>query len=273
MKKGFVLLEIMISIAISSMIGVIIFNSFSQINRAIKIADKIINFSSQETLIIQQLEHDLSGAFVPIIFENMQKNVEKETKTKSTPTKKTIIEETKTTTETKEVLFKKGFYSEKNDSNTSLLTFITSNPLKNNYDDNQIRIARVTYRLKKKKSDLFTLFRQETTELSLEKEEKNKNNYEMIDNIKSFSVTFTVIKKENDDKKADKKTTYETWSSNQTEKTNRSIPDYASISLIIYNQKTKQSKKISFRCNLLNNDLYADKKNNESKLIRKTPNE
>ena len=169
MKSGFILLEIIISIALGSFIGLALFATFFQVNKAYNMTDRIIAFDVRATVVQYQLERDLSGAFVPFVVES-EKTIT--TETKVTVTNKAGIKTTQKKeqeSKTQEKPLDKAFHIMMQDGVLSVFSFITSNPMYV-YGKQKPRIARVTYSLVPEKQKrgapkTYTLFRQESSDV------------------------------------------------------------------------------------------------------------
>lgn len=205
MKPGFMLIELIVATLVASMVAAILLAALGQSNRFQMIDDNLIDMSTRIAVISNQLEKDLMGAFIP-----MQAEEKKESFAKATEDKQAVKNE-QSTTESKETEQKsaqnvpakekpkpieKIFYSTQKNGQLDTLTFITNNPLVVYVGADvgvvKPKVARVQYTLKPEaeKKDSYALFRQESTELDLEKY-KNVTAYEVIGGIKKCMVTFT----------------------------------------------------------------------------------
>jgi len=220
MKPGFILLEIIVAVALGSLISLGIFASFFQINRAHTMTDKRIDMDFRSSLVAHQLARDIGGAFVPYML-----TVQKEktiTTTEITVTKNAKKETGKTVTkETDKILapLPNAFYATVHDGNTSLLSLVTSNPLQI-YGQIKPRVVRVIYRLVPERAGRgivsFKLLRQERTELSFKGTKEGYEStagtasttgtaspaqeHELIGGINHMSISFLVnpVKKKED---------------------------------------------------------------------------
>lgn len=167
-KQGFILVEVLISLVISSMLTGVLFLTISQISVGVRAVDNVMNVHTRALIAIRQLERDIAGA---------------------------MLVQGKIT---------KNFFSQEKDDNCHLLTFITNNPLQQWQGSvTTPRLVRVTYRLvtdkavSKNKDKRYTLTRQESTDLAFDAKQANDDTkkksraYEMIDGIASFKIIYT----------------------------------------------------------------------------------
>lgn len=167
-KQGFILVEVLIALVISSMLTGVLFLTISQISSGVRAVDTVMNVHTRALIALRQLERDITGAM--LLQEKITKN----------------------------------FFSQEKDDNCQLLTFITNNPLQQWQGSvGTPRVVRVTYRLvvdktvKKNKEKQYILTRQESTDLLFEPKTKTADDtkkkarvYEMIDGIASFKTFY-----------------------------------------------------------------------------------
>lgn len=178
-NPGFSLIEVLIALAIASIIGVALFTSITQMSRMSGRLDVIMHDDDRMAVIQHQLKKDLSGAFVPT--QAVEQPADKDKKNKKP--------------------LQKVFYSSLQEKNLNILTFITTNPLMS-YGNARPRVARVVYKLVAEKekgtAPFYTLYRQQGNDLDFEayKQENAKNRaYPVAEHIKSLSVEFSTPKK------------------------------------------------------------------------------
>ncbi|MFC1843131.1 type II secretion system protein J [Candidatus Dependentiae bacterium] len=210
-KSGYILLELLIASAISAFVLGALFTSFNQANMALQTMDTISSIDMRILLLNNQLEKDISGAFVP--FERKKQPLD--TTSKKTSTKDDKGKQKSSTDKAKsdkpkekfkDVPLKKGFLSKNKGENIELLTFITTNPIKAFANQKEgikakPRIARVKYtlvpekeRARGKQKRSFKLLRQEDFSIGFADFEKKKpRSYVLIKNIKKMSVLYTVV--------------------------------------------------------------------------------
>lgn len=175
LKKGFGLIELVIAMAISTVISVILFSSFWQIQRNIKKSDSIIELDRTIAVLQNQLEKDTAAIFIP--------------------------------EQSYEEKLERVFYSVNENDNVKEFTFITTNSLQV-YNSLTPKIVRVTYQLKENKvnKNSFVLYRRESNNL-VYGAEKDAVEYEIASDIKKLSLEFIskAAPKKEDDKEGSKK--------------------------------------------------------------------
>lgn len=185
MKKGFAPLEIMLGLAIMSLVGGTLTQVLFQLTSSLKKVSFIADTALQELVVQNLWEKEFAGALVPELIPIEQE--EKKQEQKKIPEKELKKEEQKE--QKKTVLPPKAFYYQNRAGNLELLTFITTNPLQV-YDTSKPRLVRVIYRLlpDKKRENLFVLHRQETPEIM------NEGVFENESTIKGFVVATGIQK-------------------------------------------------------------------------------
>lgn len=202
-KHGFTLIELMLGFGIGALMLMMLFQNFSMINKVVRRADNFVEIDFASAIIRNQLQNDLSGAFVP-----------------ATPPKTDAQDESKTgPTKTANATDKQDepFAAATKDGRFYSLTFITSNPLRvYPYEKDAVikpRIVRVEYTLEPQKEKnkekntekLFTLIRKESDNLSY-KNFKDIRGYEVARNIQSAGLSLMYPKKsEKPDEKPERK--------------------------------------------------------------------
>lgn len=212
MKYGFALIELIVATLIASMVAGILLAALSQGNRFQLIIDNTIDLSSRMSVVTNQLEKDLLGAFIPVQAERKDdkkkeesaaaNSQDKQQKEKKESAEKKEEGEAKDAEKKEQKPIEKIFYSTNKSGKFDTLTFITNNPLEV-YVGKDVgivkpKVVRVQYSLRPElgKKDSYALFRQESMELDLEKY-KDVRAYEVIDGIKNCTIKFTArIKKE-----------------------------------------------------------------------------
>jgi len=274
MKSGFILLEIIIAIALGSLIGLAVFSTFFQVNRAYNTADRVIAFDVRATTVQHQLERDISGAFVPFVVEGQ--------KTVTTVTQVTVKDKTGTKIaqkkeqekEVQEKPLDKAFYVELQDNLLALFSFITSNPM-HVYGKQKPRIARVTYSLVPEKQrgggeKTYTLFRQESSDLLFKKlKEKGERGSELVMRVGRMSLEFTAKpakQKEDNQKKKDEKEkeqeakyeTFSTWGPQEIKKLKRELPNIVTTTITFWDVPRKRKKKFVFKTAIVTDTVQTD---------------
>ena len=64
-KHGFTLIELMLGFGIGALMLMMLFQNFSMINKVVRRADNFVEIDFASAIIRNQLQNDLSGAFVP----------------------------------------------------------------------------------------------------------------------------------------------------------------------------------------------------------------
>ncbi|HEV2600967.1 MAG TPA: prepilin-type N-terminal cleavage/methylation domain-containing protein [Candidatus Babeliales bacterium] len=195
MKQGFNLIELLIAMAIGSMLAIIITQSYSTMNQSVQIIDNIIDFDARIGIVTAQIKQDISGACIPprVQQERMKKMEQKKPDQKENSIKP----------------LSHIFYATENNKQFQLLTCITNNPLQLYWSSSigsaKPRLVRVVYRLKpeplNRVKPSFILVRQEATTLDFdlfaEGNEQKIREYELINNIKEMSCEYlTAVQKE-----------------------------------------------------------------------------
>ncbi len=204
--RGFMLVELLIALMISSMLGVLLFNAFSQTNRSVRTTDAITNLSERSSVMRYIMDRDFSGACIPI--EGLKKKP-KSKQEEAQPKAPAQAQEPKKQPENEKKERKpisKIFYGVNKEGMLNTLTFITNNPVRS-----RIALARVVYRLVPEKSPdkrkpSYTLLRQEDGNLHFDAYaldiEKPIYAYELVSGVKKITVTYTAkITKERTEKK------------------------------------------------------------------------
>lgn len=192
MKKGFTLLEVLITTLIASILSTSLLLTIAQVNRLQETVRTVTSIYGRVAILQNQMERDIMGAFIP-----------------------TQVDLVPTTTEQKARKTKpvdKIFYGKNKGDVLEVLSFITTNPLQTYFGikDSRLkpRVARVVYRLMpdQRIQKSFVLMRQEGRPLSLDSYTEDAAGdlrvYSMIDGIQSVSVQYvTVVEKKAEDGK------------------------------------------------------------------------
>lgn len=193
MKPGFTLLEIILATALAAIISVALIFMLQQMNGTLMRVDRTTDLDMRATILQNQMERDLAGAFAPTDFSAT--NTSGEAK-KGRPKK-----------------IEKIFWGDKT---LETLTFITNNPLQAYWGERsgkpQPKIVRVVYRLipDAKRKDVYTLMRQEGADLDVDSyagDSSVNKGYAMIEGIRSIDIQYTtLIKREKPKEPASVKT-------------------------------------------------------------------
>lgn len=226
-RSGFTFIELILAIAIWSIIGIALFTSFAQIQKSAQNFDKISNLDKRALILQNLLERDINGIFVPSIGEEKKEAV---------PMQKAVAEKLKK--EEAEKILEKVFFAVNENNILKELTFITCNPFQINLQSKP-RIARVLYKLSENKNNkTFSLFRQES--LSLEYSSiKKEFEYEVVDNVKSITVNYIIPGKKDYEILKD-------WKSNPKviEKNSPAIPNFINVKIVLYDNERRELEQI-----------------------------
>ena len=251
MKKGFILIELLLATLIASLIGGILFTALYQTNRFQAVIDNLIDVYTRATIVHNQLERDLMGAFIPVEAQlekkEEKKKEKKEEKEKKVPPKRKEIKP-----------INHIFYSRNRNGRLEFVTFITNNPMTIFWGAKtgkaKPKIARVKYTIQPEadRKDSFVLLRQEDYELDMsafKQETKKIRAYEVIDGIKDISVQFITLieKKEKENEGKEEKITREyrtlsEWKSEFKEATEKQkdlprIPHFVEVKLSLWDNR------------------------------------
>ncbi len=205
-QLGFTLIELLIALFISSLLATILFRTYNISTAVVIRANDIIRQDMDTAILYNVLSRDISGAFLPYNDEETQRKPKKDEQAKKDaankqPKKDDATKETEDTKKKKKPQpIKDVFVATKKGDNTTMMTFITSNPIAiyeqaKNSKPKQ-RMVRVMYRLEKDADhkNAFRLMRQEASNLdraAFDPEASHTiRSYEVIDMIKRFEVSF-----------------------------------------------------------------------------------
>lgn len=234
-RKAFTLLELLIALALSSILLLALSRSLRQISHVFTRANWRISVERRAVLILHQLERDLTAACIPKLAQLLDAKDTKQRK------KKSLI--LFRATSDKEEIRRIG---KRRHELLKWLNFITTTPL-TQYGQKKRRLLRVGYsvevdkRLRRRGIDSYSLIRRETTEIPNEKFDvvpphgKVKPvpvfKHVIADNIQGIFIEFTSPKKKQDknDKKARK-----VFSWGKRKETKNVLPTYATIHLLLW---------------------------------------
>lgn len=211
MKPGLSLIEVIVGLAIASILSVLLYQSTSQTARVVKTVDVMINAHSELALFSNRIQKDVAGMFVPRFAVEKKKDKNKpeqkppQEKTEAKPEaddKSKIDEEKK-----REVLLLENMSLTKSThKEPSTFTFISTNPLMV-YGESAPRRVRIAYTLERQKEgkDIFKLIRHESSEVDLKKfQEKQRSKgikgYDILTNIRQLEIHCFVPKVEEEEK-------------------------------------------------------------------------
>jgi prepilin-type N-terminal cleavage/methylation domain-containing protein len=194
MKKqltGFTLIEIMIALFISSLLTLLLYQSFSQTQRTARNINALMDVTANMPIAYNQLEKDFLALFVPErVFKDMANKAQKKDTAVQAPTEKEQ--------KTKEP-FKDIFVCAIKEKNLERMSFISTHSLAL-YNTVVPHAVRILYRLVPWADNptLFSLVRQETTtlDMSLAKFKEDRiREYDLIRGVKELRFEFLVPEK------------------------------------------------------------------------------
>jgi prepilin-type N-terminal cleavage/methylation domain-containing protein len=272
-RTGFSLIEVIIASAVAALLGGSLFMAYYQTNRSTIAMENKIETHEKLALLVQQFEHDISGACIPWQKKEKKKEGAAQKEEAAQPAAQPQKKEEKKITHI--------FYSTNKNGQLDTLTFITNNPMQVYWSSRAGQakpyIARVVYRLEPEKPrkkgaqvQSYVLKRQESSNLDFDAFKTSEDAqairaYEVIDNIKELKITFGALlekkeaeqkagaqkqaaeKKEKKKKKETEYKTFDDWNMEQTqekesESERRRVPHEVLVSLALWNdQQTKAS--------------------------------
>lgn len=244
--NGFTLIEILIALTVSSFVMVLIVQSLRQTFRFISEGQKIITVDRSVCLFLNQLERDLSSAFIPKPYKKIDVDNKEGAKAKKLERSELFFIAT-TKEETAPVWFKtKRKLLDK-------INFVTTYPLQS-YGRQKIRPIRVMYELvlNKKASEgerlSYDLWRKETAmldnvdfkepEIILKKKGKEFIwSHLVTQNIKELSFEFIVkMKDEENQKERKEKRIIKSFSWGENKETQNLLPDFMRYHIIFWDE-------------------------------------
>jgi prepilin-type N-terminal cleavage/methylation domain-containing protein len=195
MKKGFTMLEVMLGLAVGSLLTGMLVQSLWQLSKTLSKVNAISSVDMRALTLQNLLEKEFSGAFVPDLVPFEKEDELKKTSQSSTEPK-----------EEKSINPPKGFYSKNDGDNLVFLTFITSNPL-SVYNMIKPRVARIIYELVPDKniSGSSVLYRYESVKIMEgEKSANQEKGFVVVDGIKSIECTYLAEEKVSQKKNSNK---------------------------------------------------------------------
>lgn len=197
---GFMLIELIVASLIASLLSAVLLTALSQSSRVQTSVDTTVDLSERIGIVVNQLEKDLAGAFVPVqaeqpdIEQAMQDTVSSSADSSGNKSAQGTGDKTDQKKQPKPI--EKIFYGTNKDGMLDTLTLVTNNPLVvfvgKDVGTVKPKVVRVQYTLKPdvENKNSFILFRQESNELDLA-EYKNVRPYEVIGGIKKLQVSYT----------------------------------------------------------------------------------
>lgn len=191
-KHGFALIEIIVSIAISSTLSLVLFAILLQVQKSQQIVINNIDTDLQIITFYERMQKDLTGMFWPQFMPQTNKESDK---SKQANLESPSLEQSDDNL-VKEPNVAKVIFSENSRfDDLEILkecSFITSNPLQV-YGESKPRVVRVIYSLEPMQDGLsgsFVLYRQESTSLDYLKSKMQAPKYALISDIRSLNFTY-----------------------------------------------------------------------------------
>ncbi len=243
MKRGFVLLEVLISSLIAALLSTGLLTTIFQMSRLQETINTITSVYGRVAILQNQLERDVMGAFIPTQVDLIQTTTEKRAQ-QAKP-------------------LEKIFYGTMKDGKLDLLTFITTNPMQIYFGIKKTklkpRVARVVYRLvpDERRKNSYVLMRQEGTrrlafDAYTRDAEGDLRSYVMLDGIQRLEVQYGVVEqKTEDDEKKSVKRVYKkqkSWDSKpkqdekQKQKLPPRLPNYIELQVALWDSVYKSSR-------------------------------
>lgn len=211
MKQGLMLIEVVIGIALASIMTILLYQAFAQTRASVSRTDQLIDYNSMLALVYNQLDKDITG-MVSMTRE------EKDTKDKKTSSFSATPE--------------------------NVFSFITTNALAV-YHKQTVRPVRVVYRLQKTPAGILSLVRQEGEwKLTLKDFDDTKKYpaYELIAGLTKLSARFSLPK----DEQSKEWITFNKWTEEEQNSTKHSLPKFIEFEGIWLNQQENQEYPFSF---------------------------
>lgn len=264
MKAGFTLIEILIVLLITTMIGSLLFTVLNQANTGLRVTDRLIHESQRAIILRQQLEKDFSGAMVPVVA--VLEDEAKQDEAKQGATKQDVQnQQTKkddAKTQKKEAVkpLTKLFLGTNKDKELDTLTFITNNPLQVYWSEKtgrlKSRVARVVYRLvpSKDEKNVFALMRQEGDDLyyeSYKPGDKQVREFVLIEGIRSLTVQYAYLVDGKEKNKKKEVKIEAAWNSdekkNKDKRVEKQLPDWLIVTCVLWDVSRKATAVYEFK--------------------------
>lgn len=205
MQRGFSFIEVITSVLISSIIGLVLFQSLSQFSKALNFVNNTATIQTEKVLLDRQWDRDFSGMFAPLkkipIDREQEVALPKETAEES---QQLNAKDKKDQREDNKYQADPFIFTAEQDGTVTMLSCITSNPALM-YGNLLPRIVRVVYRLVPStlQEGLYVLVRQQSEDLELNAFKNTKDAkvraYELVTGVKSLKVEAwaeKIVKKE-----------------------------------------------------------------------------
>jgi prepilin-type N-terminal cleavage/methylation domain-containing protein len=252
---GMTLIEMVVALAISSLLTLLLYQSLNQTQKTTSAVDAIFDYALSAPIAYNQLDKDISSIFVPEqVFRNlMEEQKKKEKKSaddkKQNQMQKENINEEPLTDGSKDKpteKLKNIFVATKKGKELESISFLSTHSL-SLFNAVVPRSVRVVYRLVPAQNGLFVLIRQESTKLDLSLEKfKEIREYELMRGIREFSMQFLIPDPQKDAKKPEEKKykAVEAWLPEEVEKEGKKsealIPEFIIIKGVTVHESTQR---------------------------------
>lgn len=214
LRSGFVLIEVLLSLAIGSILALLLFQSMGSLSKTYQKIYAVSSVQRRLTLLQQQFERDFSGIVAPkISLEDEREPDKKEEERKQSKEKKAQVKSEGKESKEKTYRVPHVFFSQNDGKgNCVKLTCLTTNPVMV-YGDQPPRLVRVVYSLEPdpEHEGLFLLARQQSDNLDFKAFSKQGSEsikkFTISDGIASYKVSYLVpqVEENNTDKKPESK--------------------------------------------------------------------
>jgi len=248
MKHGFTIIELMIALLISSLVGMSLYKMFFQTSRAVKEMVQIIHADEPIYPIYSQLQNDITGMFAPRATVNFylkslpdpdtKKNNSEEKKEPPKPAEKSDQEKKK-----EENIIKNIFFIETKETGYLFLSFITTGGISQLESNGSLSpsafVRRVAYVIQADPARAGTmklLYKYSNNDLAIDaiKKPGYYPSYTILDGIKDFAIEFTIFEPQSsenkDQAKGSAKVVLKEWKEDEIFKKYKAlIPAYITI--------------------------------------------
>jgi len=250
-SHGFTLLEVMAALTILAILSVALYTLFNQSSRAVRALSQTIDADEALFLFYNQVDKDLSAAYIPLIAHREHVQNQEDAKNKNSTTK-----------ETKPTIEKLFWAKTVNNGQLETLTFLSTNSL-SDYNHIHPRLTRIVYRLKEQSHSppSFVLSRQEVYDVSQRDFSASQGRaYTILDNIRSFKISFISqkIQKTEEEKEDTPKefVTGTSWSSDESAlKNGLFLPSYVRIEVERWDAALSSSVESVFEFKIMAHEL------------------
>ena len=183
--KGFALIEIILAISISSIIGIALFSGLFQIYNSEEQVAETVSVGRRVAIITERMQKDLTGMFWPkLTQDDSKKKTEQENGEQEEKQQPTI----------KKILFSENQQIAENIESLKELTFITANPLQV-YGEAKPRATRVIYTLEEEQDlkNSYALFRKGSINLDYKEARDDAQSYSLATGLRYLYLTYYFV--------------------------------------------------------------------------------